>query len=113
MSLPNERVDRAIANFARLMADIQSQTSLRGNDIGGAGFCFDLPDGCDEAGMVVGRTLDRHDPLGGGGDSIVAEMHRCCARMVGPAQKFDRHAGLCSNGVYCAERPSNGLEDWS
>src|SRR5271166_5895075 len=113
MSLPNKRVDCSVANVIGLVADIQSHPSFRGNYIGCAGLRFDLSHGRYKTGMMMRGALDSNDPLGGGGDGIVAEMHGRCARMVSAAQKLERHTGLSSDGVYCSERPPYGFEDRS
>jgi hypothetical protein len=101
----NECFDCAIANVVGLVANIQSYASFRGDYVCGSGSCFDLAHGSNKPRVVMSRALDRNDPLCGGSDGIVAKMHWGRARMVGAAQEFERHAGLCSDGVYCTELP--------
>ena len=113
MGLSNECVDRSVANVIGLVAHIESHASFGGNHIGGAGFCFDLANGRYKAWVTLRRALDRDDPLRGGGDGVVPEMHGRRARVIGAAQKLELHARLRGDGIDRSERPADGFEDWS
>jgi len=63
--------------------------------------------------MILGHTLDGNDPLGRGGNRIVAKMHGRGARMIGAAQKFELHPCLSHDGFHCTKRPSERFEDRS
>ena len=91
------------------MTHIERETSLAGDNVDGAGFCFDLANGGDEAGLSEGRALDGNDPFRGGGNGIAAKMHWRGAGVIGAAHKCKFDARLCGDGFDGRERKSDTI----
>jgi hypothetical protein len=106
-----ERFDGAVANFIGLVPNIESHARFFRDYVDRAGLRFDSADRRNKAGMMMRGALDGNDPFCRGSDSVVTEVHRRCARMVGPASKHKLHTRLRGNSVHSSERPDKRLED--
>jgi hypothetical protein len=107
----SERFDGAVANIIGLVPNIESHARFFRDYVDRAGSRFDLANGRNKPGMIVGGAFDGDNPFGSSSDRIVTEMHRRCARMIRAASKHKFHARLRGNGIYGSERPAEGFED--
>src|SRR5437868_14282741 len=76
----------------------------------GAGSGFYFADSRDEAVLRTGVVLDCNDPLGSGGDSVMPQVHRCGACMVGLSGEDEFHASLSDECLDDSKRCIFALE---
>ena len=100
-----------VAGFVLGVADVERGADGAGDDVDGAGIGGDAADGGDELGVVGGVALDFDDPLGGGGEGVLAQGHGGGAGVVGVAFEGELEARLADDGFDYGERGVGLFED--
>ena len=86
------------------VAHVEAGAQLPGNYISRAGVGAQIADGGHQAWSLESQPLHLDYPLRRARYRIVAQPHRCRARVTGPAGKGDFRAGLSGNCLHHAER---------
>ena len=100
-----------VAGFVLGVADVEGGADGAGDDVDGAGLGGDAAYGGDELGVVGGVALDFDDPLGGGGEGVLAKRHGGGAGVVGVAFEGELEAGLAYDGFDYGEGAVGLVED--
>ncbi len=86
------------ADWVACVAEVEACLDCAGDYVGGVGFGENFAYGGDEAGSLVGVGFDCGDPLGGGGEGVMAEVHGGGSGVVGVACEGQRSTGLADYG---------------